>query len=69
MNKTPTSTMNGVTPEEKFIGRRQDLAHLKVFGCITYVHIPDEKRTKLDTDEVPVSLVLLWIVKEGCPLL
>ena len=40
--------MHNVTPEEKFTGRKPDLAHLKVFGCITYVHVPDELRTKLD---------------------
>ena len=40
--------MHDVTPEEKFIGVKPDLSHLKVFGCIAYVHVPDELRTKLD---------------------
>jgi len=35
-----------MTPEEKF--SKPDLAHLKVFGCIAYVHVPNELRTKLD---------------------
>ena len=26
-----------VTPEEKYTGRKPDLSHLKVFGCIAYV--------------------------------
>ncbi|MCO5580587.1 hypothetical protein L7F22_046110 [Adiantum nelumboides] len=48
MNKTPTAVVHNVTPEEKFSGKKPDLEHLKVFGCIAYVHIPDELRTKLD---------------------
>ena len=48
MNKTPTAAIHDVTPEEKFTGLNADVSHLKVFGCIAYVHIPDELRTKLD---------------------
>jgi hypothetical protein len=48
MNKTPIVTMHGMTPEEKYSGRKPDLSHLKVFGCIAYVHVLDELRIKLD---------------------
>ena len=48
MNRTPTTTVHGMMPEEKYTGRKPDISHLKVFGCIAYVHIPDERRTKLD---------------------
>jgi hypothetical protein len=48
MNRTPTAAMHGMTPKEKYSGRKLDLSHLKVFGCIAYVHVPDELRTKLD---------------------
>jgi hypothetical protein len=37
-----------MTHEEKFTGKKRDVSHLKVFGCIAYVHDPDEKRSKLD---------------------
>ncbi len=37
-----------MTPKEKFIGKKPDVSHLRVFGCIAYVHVPDEKRSKLD---------------------
>ncbi|MCO5571782.1 hypothetical protein L7F22_025530 [Adiantum nelumboides] len=37
-----------MTLEEKFIGKKLDVSHFKVFGCIAYVHVPDELRTKLD---------------------
>ncbi len=48
MNMTPTALVHGMTPEAKYNGRKPDLSHLKVFGCIAYVHVPDELRTKLD---------------------
>ena len=49
MNITPTVVVHGITPKENFIGRKPNLSHLKVFGCIASVHILDKKRTKLDT--------------------
>ena len=48
MNRIPTAAVHDVTPEENFSSRKPDLSHLKVFGCIAYVHVPDELRTKLD---------------------
>ena len=47
-NKTFTMAIHDVTPEERFTGKKLDLSHLKVFGCIAYVHVPNELRTKLD---------------------
>lgn len=40
--------MGSRTPEESFIGRRPDIGHLRMFGCLTYSHVPSEKRTKLE---------------------
>jgi hypothetical protein len=37
-----------MTPKEKFTGKKPNVSHLRVFGCIAYVHVPDEKRSKLD---------------------
>ncbi|MCO5580970.1 hypothetical protein L7F22_034845 [Adiantum nelumboides] len=48
MNRTPTAAVHDMTPEEKFTGKKPDVSHFKVFGCIAYVHVPDELRTKLD---------------------
>jgi hypothetical protein len=48
MNRTPTAAVHGMTPEEKFTSKKSDVFHFKVFGCIAYVHVPDEKRSKLD---------------------
>jgi len=48
MNRTPTTAVHGMTPKEKFTGKKLDVSHLKVFGCIAYVHVPNEKKLKLD---------------------
>jgi hypothetical protein len=48
MNRTPTMVIHGMTPKEKFTSKKLDVSHFKVFGCIAYVHVPDEKRSKLD---------------------
>ena len=48
MNKCTTSGVHDVTPYEKFFGKKSDLSHTRIFGSIAYVHIPDEKRQKLD---------------------
>jgi hypothetical protein len=31
-----------------FSGKNTEVSHLKIFGCPVFVHIPKEKRTKLD---------------------
>jgi len=48
LNKTPTTAIHESTPEMRLTGYRPDIGHLKVFGCIAYVHVRDELRKKLD---------------------
>jgi hypothetical protein len=36
------------TPEEMFTGKKPEVSHLKIFGCPVFIHIPKEKRNKLD---------------------
>jgi hypothetical protein len=37
-----------MTPEEAFSGKKPEVGHFHIFGCITYSYVPSEKRTKLD---------------------
>ena len=41
--------MEDKTPQEVWTGKKPSLSHLRVFGCDAYVHVPKEKRTKLDS--------------------
>jgi hypothetical protein len=43
MNPTPTVAIHGMTPKEKFISKKPDVSHLRMFSCIAYVHVHDEK--------------------------
>ena len=47
-NRTPTSALVDATPYERWNGTKPDVSNLRVFGCTAYVHVPDEKRKKLD---------------------
>jgi hypothetical protein len=42
-NLLPSARHPGKIPEERWTGERQDVGHLRVWGCIAYVHIPKEK--------------------------
>jgi hypothetical protein len=42
-NLLPSSRHPGTIPEEKFTGQRQDVGHIRVWGCIAFVFIPSEK--------------------------
>eukprot|EP01018_Ginkgo_biloba_P002097 Gb_06074 [translate_table: standard] len=48
LNRCPTKSVKGMTPQEAWSRRKPSVAHLKVFGCIAYSHVPKEKRQKLD---------------------
>jgi transposase InsO family protein len=47
-NKISHSALGFKTPEEMFTRKKPEVSHLKIFGCPVYLHIPKEKRTKLD---------------------
>lgn len=48
INRGPSVPLDGEIPEEVWSGKEINLSHLKVFGCISYVHIDSTKRSKLD---------------------
>ncbi|KAM1793542.1 hypothetical protein ACFX11_034116 [Malus domestica] len=52
MNRYPIRTLGDITPFEAFNGRKPGIAHLKIFGCLCYVHISSELRQKLDAKSV-----------------
>jgi hypothetical protein len=47
-NQSPTSTRVDKTPHEVWSGKKPSIAHLRVFGCDAFMHVPKEKRSKLD---------------------
>jgi hypothetical protein len=47
-NRCPHKTLRNMTPEEAFTEVKPKVGHFRIFGCPVYIHIPKEKRTKLD---------------------
>ena len=47
-NRSPHRVLGNKTPEEMFLGEKPKVSHLRIFGCPVYVHVPKEKRTKLE---------------------
>jgi hypothetical protein len=47
-NKSPHRILNDMTPEEAFSGKKPNVEHLRIFGCLVYIHIPKDKRKKLE---------------------
>ena len=45
---SPHSILENITPKEAFSRIKPNLSHLRIFGCSIYIHIPKEKRTKLE---------------------
>jgi hypothetical protein len=46
-NRSPRKTLRNMTPEEAFNRVKPEVGHFRIFGCLVYIHIPREKRTKL----------------------
>jgi hypothetical protein len=47
-NKSPHKVVGSMTPEKDFSGKKPEVGHFQIFGCITYSYVPSEKRTKLE---------------------
>ncbi|KAA3452947.1 Retrovirus-related Pol polyprotein from transposon TNT 1-94 [Gossypium australe] len=62
--KLPTKALDHKTPYEAWFRFKPSLAHLKVFGCLCYVHVPAMKRDKLSKKTQPRILVGYSFVKK-----
>ena len=48
LNRSPHRALGSKTFEETFTGKVPEIGHFRIFGCLTYSHVPSEKRTKLE---------------------
>ena len=46
-NRIYHSALGNKTPEEMFTSEKTKVSHLEIFGCLVYLHVPKEKRSKL----------------------
>ena len=56
-NRSPTAILKDRTPYEVWFEQKPDVSNLRVFGCITYTHIPENKRHKLDNKALKTIFV------------
>src|SRR6267142_1551421 len=57
-NRTPIHSLKWHTPHEAWnAGHVPDVSYFRVFGCKAYMHVPADKRCKLDTKAVQVTFV------------
>jgi hypothetical protein len=47
-NQLSHSALGLKTPKEMFTRKKPKVSHLKIFGCPVFIHIPKEKRNKLE---------------------
>ena len=47
-NRSPTVSLKSKTPFEHWFQKKPDVSHMRVFGSLCFVHIPDSERQKLD---------------------
>jgi hypothetical protein len=48
LQRSPHRILNDMTPEEAFLGKKPNVEHLRIFGFHVYIHIPKDKRKKLE---------------------
>ncbi|KAI5332050.1 hypothetical protein L3X38_022178 [Prunus dulcis] len=65
INRCPTRALGDKTPFEALSERKPGLAHLKIFGCVCYVHISTEVRQKLDAKSTKGIFVGYAICEKG----
>ena len=48
LNRSPTKSVKNTIPQEAWNGKKHNVSHLRVFGCVAYSLVPAELRRKLD---------------------
>ena len=43
----PHKILKNMTLEEAFTRVKPEVGHLRIFGCLVYIHVPKDKRTKI----------------------
>lgn len=58
INRCPSRSNNGVTSKERYIGIRPAVNHLRIFGLLAYVYIPQYQRNKIQLKSICCFFVL-----------
>ena len=47
-NRSPHKILNNMIPKKAYTKKKPSVDHLRIFGCLVYIHISKDKRKKLD---------------------
>jgi hypothetical protein len=47
-NRSPHRVLGNKTHEEAFSGKKLDVGHFTIFGCLTYSHVPSKNTKKIE---------------------
>ena len=53
INRSPSVLLKGDVPQKVWTGKDISYQHLRVFGCLSYMHIAKDQRSKLDNKVKP----------------
>ena len=53
INRFPSVPLNGDVPQRVWTGKDISYEHLRVFGCLAYMHVAKDQRSKLDSKSKP----------------
>jgi len=75
-NRSPHKSLDNITLEEEFTKKKPSVDHLQIFGYPVYIHIPKDKRKKLDPTNMKGTFVgysntlkaYMVYKKEGCQI-
>jgi hypothetical protein len=47
-NRSPHRILKNMTPEEAFSRKKPSVEHLRIFGCLIYIHVPKDNKNNLE---------------------
>jgi hypothetical protein len=63
-NRSPHRILKNMTSEEAFFGNKPSVEHLRIFSCHVYIHVPKDKRKKLEPSGKKGILQIVMLVRK-----
>ncbi|MCO5567568.1 hypothetical protein L7F22_021262 [Adiantum nelumboides] len=64
-NRTPTAATHEISPYERLYGIKPTVSYMRVFGCVRYVHVPNEARKKMEPKAMKCIFLGYPVEKKG----
>ena len=68
LNRSLIGALSQETPFEAWHGWKPKVTHLRIFRCVAHVHVPSQKRWKLDDNSIKYIFFGYSIDMKGCCL-